>query len=296
MSMGQASRFMIAVLAGGLGLAAATATAGTGCAGLEQGPTRTVTRIIDGETVTLDDGTELRLIGALAPRAIDVDGMAGTWQPEAATVEGLRTLVLGKSIALAFTAAARTDRHGRLQAQAFVIEPEGRRWVQGHLVASGLARAYATAGHRGCSVELLAAERAASVSRRGLWKEAAYQIRSAEKPAELMRYRATFQLVEGRVLRAVGRHATIYLRFARNWRRGFSVSLRRADRELLGGFGDDPRGLEGRRVRVRGWIERWHSAPVINLSTAGALEVISEHGGNLGAAEERCTALPEKHC
>jgi endonuclease YncB( thermonuclease family) len=42
------------------------------CAGLEAGPKRTVTRIIDGETVTLDDGSELRLIGALAPRAIDV--------------------------------------------------------------------------------------------------------------------------------------------------------------------------------------------------------------------------------
>ena len=41
------------------------------CTGLEPGPARTVTRIIDGETAALDDGTELRLIGALAPRAID---------------------------------------------------------------------------------------------------------------------------------------------------------------------------------------------------------------------------------
>src|SRR5581483_9604137 len=39
------------------------------CAGLEEGPTRSVARIIDGETVALDDGSELRLIGALAPRA-----------------------------------------------------------------------------------------------------------------------------------------------------------------------------------------------------------------------------------
>ncbi|HEX5957260.1 MAG TPA: thermonuclease family protein [Hyphomicrobiaceae bacterium] len=289
---------MVAVLASGLALAVAPiAAADTGCAGLESGPTRTVIRIIDGETVALDDGTELRLIGALAPRAIDVDGKAGTWQPEAATMQGLRALVLGKSIALAFSAGARTDRHGRWQAQAFVLAPDGgRRWVQGHLLASGLARAYATAGHRGCSVELLAAERAASLARRGLWNDAAYQIRSADRPAELMRYRATFQVVEGRLLRAAGRRATIYLRFARNWRRGFSVSLRRADRELLGSFGGDPRGLEGRRVRVRGWIEQWRGAPMIDLSTAGALEVISEDGGSAGVARERCTTLPEKRC
>ena len=34
------------------------------CTGLEPGPARTVTRVIDGETAALDDGTELRLIGA----------------------------------------------------------------------------------------------------------------------------------------------------------------------------------------------------------------------------------------
>jgi endonuclease YncB( thermonuclease family) len=38
------------------------------CTGLLPGPARTVTRVIDGETLALDDGTELRLIGADAAR------------------------------------------------------------------------------------------------------------------------------------------------------------------------------------------------------------------------------------
>jgi len=62
------------------------------CAGLEPGPARTVTRIIDGETAALDDGTELRLIGALAPRAIDAGTEPGTWPAEIAAMEELRVV------------------------------------------------------------------------------------------------------------------------------------------------------------------------------------------------------------
>ena len=98
------------------------------CAALETGPARTVTRIIDGETVELDDSTELRLIGALAPRAIDVSADPGTWAPEGKAREHLKGLLLGKSIELAFGGEV-TDRYGRLQAQAFLIEAEKRRWV-----------------------------------------------------------------------------------------------------------------------------------------------------------------------
>ena len=70
------------------GEASALDEARPACAGLEPGPTRTVTRILDGETVALDDGTELRLIGALAPRAIDAGAEPGTWPAEIAATRG----------------------------------------------------------------------------------------------------------------------------------------------------------------------------------------------------------------
>ena len=37
---------------------------------LSPGPTATVARILDGETLQLDDGQQVRLIGALAPRHV----------------------------------------------------------------------------------------------------------------------------------------------------------------------------------------------------------------------------------
>jgi endonuclease YncB( thermonuclease family) len=251
----------------------ARALGDTPCGRLEPDRTYSVTRILDGETVVLDDGRELRLIGALAPRAVDADAEPGTWPMETATLEALRALVLGKSIALGF-AGARTDRYGRLQAHAFLIEGEARRWVQGALLERGSARAYPPPGDGACNDELLAAERGAREASLGLWAEAAYRVRPADKPAELMRYRTTFQIVEGRLVRVAQVRDTIYLNFDRDWRHGFSVSLRRDDSGLLGAYAGNPRGLEGRTVRVRGWIEQHGGAPIIDLSSGGLIEVL----------------------
>jgi endonuclease YncB( thermonuclease family) len=264
-----AAAVLLRVLAG-----AASATEGAQpCTGLEPGPARTVVRVLDAETVALDDGRELRLIGALAPRALNADAEPDAWPMETAATEALRALVLGKSIELRLS-DERTDRYGRLQAHAFLTDGDARRWVQGALLRQGLARAYALAGHRACSEDLLAAERPAREGRRGLWAEAAYQVRSADDPADLMRYRTTFQIVEGTILRVGLTSGSIYLNFARNWRRGFSVSLRRNDSALLGAHADDPRRLEGRSVRVRGWIDERRGSPVIDMSGGGLIEVL----------------------
>ncbi len=260
-----------AILRAAAGAASAADGARTSCAELEPGPAHTVVRILDAETVALDDGRELRLIGALAPRALEADAEPGTWPIEAAATEALRSLVLGTSIELRF-AHVRTDRYGRLQAQAFLMEGDARRWVQGALLQQGLARAYAMAGDRKCAADLLAAERPAREARRGLWAQAAYQVRSATEPAELLRYRTTLQIVEGTIVRVGLTGGSIYLNFDRNWRRGFSVSLRRDDSALLGAYAGDPKGLEGRGVRVRGWIDQRGGAPVIDMSAGGLIE------------------------
>ena len=265
---------VVCVVAAGGAVAAETAQGAPTCATLEPGPKRTVTRVIDGETVALDDGTELRLIGALAPRALDAGADPGRWPLEIAAQAELQALVLGKSIELAF-GGERTDRYGRLQAHAFIDEGGERRWVQGHLIEQGLARAYTLAGNRACADELLARERAAREARRGLWAEAAYQVRPADRPAQLSRHRSTFQVVEGRIARVAQVRGIIYLNFAADWRRAFSASLRRGDRALLGASAGDPKALEGKPVRVRGWIEL-HKAPTVNLSVGGLIELLDE--------------------
>lgn len=258
------------------------------CAELEAGPTRTVTRIIDGETLALDDGTELRLIGMLAPRAIDVGTVPGTWRMEAAAVEALQSLVLGRTIEIRFS-GERSDRYGRVKGHAFLGSEDGTVWVQGRLLEMGLARAYVPAVHRACEAELLAAERAAREARLGVWAEAAYEVRSADAPAALLRHAATFQVVEGRVVRVATTRGSIYLNFGQSRRHGFSVSLRLGDRARLGSFQDNPKGLEQAQVRVRGWIEDRAGQPRMDLTAAGGIEVI-DGGQTAGRTERRSPA------
>lgn len=281
-----AFRLLLLVLPGFAGVvappvvAAELPGAALACTGLTPGPARTVVRIIDGETVGLDDGGELRLIGILAPRAIDVGAAPGAWPWEGKARDALQALVFGKSVELAF-GGERLDRYGRLQAQVHLIDGDRRRWLQGHLLAEGLARATTVAGNRACANELLAAEQGAREAGRGLWAEAAYQVRQADRPAELPGYRTTFQVVEGRIARVAVVRGVIHLNFDRNWRQAFSAALRNADRGLLGAFAGDPKALEGRQVRVRGWIEG-RIRPAIDLSSGGLIEVLDKAQGQPG--------------
>jgi micrococcal nuclease len=258
------------------------------CAELEAGPSRTVSRIIDGETLALDDGTELRLVGVLAPRAIDVGIVPGTWSMELAAVEALQALALGRTIQVRY-AGERSDRYGRVKGHAFLAAEDGTTWVQERLLKMGLARAYVLSAHRACEGELLAAERVAREARLGIWAEAAYEVRSADVPSALLRHTATFQVIEGRVARVAVTRGTVYLDFDQSRRRGFSASLRLGDRARLGSFQDNPKGLEQAQVRVRGWIEERDGRPRMDLSTAGSIEVL-EGGHTAGRPERRSHA------
>ena len=137
--------------------------------------------------------------------------------------------------------------------------------------------------------ELLAAERAAREARLGVWGEAAYEVRSADASAALLRHAATFQVIEGRVARVAITRGSIYLNFEQGRRRGFSASLRLGDRTRLGSFQDNPKGLEQTLVRVRGWIEERDGQPRMDLSAAGSIEVL-DGGPMAGRAEHRSPA------
>src|SRR5918999_3745487 len=89
------------LLAAWLILAMAGAQAAAECA-LQPGPARAVARVLDGETLALDDGTEVRLIGALSPRPLEAAADASYWPPEREAIAALERLVLGRSVELAF--------------------------------------------------------------------------------------------------------------------------------------------------------------------------------------------------
>jgi hypothetical protein len=223
--------------------------------------------------MVLDDGSEVRLIGALAPRAPAGSAGPSAWPPEQAARRALEDLVLGRTVELAF-GGRHTDRYGRRLAHAFVERDGKRIWVQGYLLSHGHARAYALPESTACLDEMLAHERVAREGGTGLWAGGAYRIRQAASTGELLARRNSFEIVEGRVANVAEVGRRTYVNFGANWREDFtavvSAPLGRSSPETRSWL----KGLAGQRVRVRGWIER-RNGPMIEVADLAQIEVVS---------------------
>ena len=71
-----------------------------------------------------------------------------------------------------------------------------------------------------------------------------------------------FALVEGKDLSVRESGATIYVNFGRRWTRDFTVIILKRQQRIFAAAGVEPKQLEGRRIRVRGWIEQ-RGGPII---------------------------------
>ena len=239
---------------------------------LVKGPRRAVTKVIDGETIALDDGSRVRLVGALAPRPPASGAGGRSWPPVRAAERTLRALSVGKTVQLGFD-KSRRDRYGRVLAQVFVEADGGRRWLQGEMIAAGHARVYSFADQRACTKLLLQREVRARRARKGLWSSAAYTIRRAWRTRELLKFRHTFQIVEGRVRQVASVGRRTFLNFGKRWKDDFTVLIEGRALARWSKSGPALKSLAGRRLRVRGWIERWNG-PLIRVSHPEQVEVL----------------------
>lgn len=240
---------------------------------LETSFSATVTKIIDGETVVLDDSTELRLVGALVPRDTDVFA-AGSWKPALNSTVFLRELLLNRVVTIAVAEPAR-DRYGRRVTHVFVEGGSGRLWVQGEMLKAGMARAYTLPGRTACLAELLAHEAFARSQRAGLWSERVYRIKQSGNVKGLMRMRGTFQIVEGKIAKVSTRARMTYINFGEDWKTDFSIGISSTVMRQNPEWTAKLASLVGSLVRVRGWIER-RNGPFITINHVDEIEVLGE--------------------
>ena len=230
---------------------------------LQSGPTRSVIRVIDAETVLLDDNQEVRLVGALAPRSPDLSPGAQPWRPEEEATASIRTLVLGRSVSLA-TSGREADRYGRKLAHLFIARDGERVWVQGELLTGGHARVYGLPGSYACMRELLAHERVARDGATGLWANAAYAVRASKRTRELMRRRNSYEIVAGTVAKVAVMRARTYVNFGADWRNDFTAGIEARVLRANPEWAKTLTSLEGKRVEVRGWIQ-YRNGPYIDI-------------------------------
>lgn len=230
----------------------------------------TIVEVLNTESLLLEDGRAIRLVGTLAPRT-------GTRWAQAMGLDdkimaALEERLLGKEVRLRLGARER-DRYGRLLTHVFVGEGDEPLWVQEALIRDGLAMVYSFADNRDCVRELQRAERAAREAEAGLWEQGVFRVRDAADLDSLDGLLYSFQIVEGRVEDVAESRGRIYLNFGEDWRTDFTATVAPSDRDSFSGSGIQLPDLEGRAIRVRGWLER-RNGPMIDVTHPEQIELV----------------------
>jgi endonuclease YncB( thermonuclease family) len=228
-----------------------------------------VRAISDGRSFILDDGREIRLAAIEVPLP-PASGEAGP-RAEAglAARAALESMLAGQDVELRQNGTA-ADRYGRTLALVYVNG--ARQSVAHEMLGRGFARVSAHVGDRPCADELLAQERAARRAKLGLWSEPYYVIVAAESGAELVAEQGRFAVVEGKVLSVRDSAGTIYMNFGRRWSQALTVTISKRDERVFAAAGLEPKKLENRRVRVRGWVEE-RNGPRIEATRPEQIEI-----------------------
>lgn len=234
---------------------------------LPDGGSDTVAAVMDGDSLRLSGGgPDVRFLAIQAPKL--PKGRAGfkAWPMGAEARTALENLVQGHKVTLRLGDTPR-DRNGRILAH--VVRDDGL-WLQMELVRQGWARVYTFPDNRQFAPELLAAERDARAAKRGLWADATYAVRPAD-PKALARDIGTYQIVEGRVINAAKVRGRVYLNFGDDYKTDFTISVPPDVAAQFGKAKIDLLALNGKVVRVRGYI-RAYNGPVIDITHPEQIE------------------------
>jgi len=127
-----------------------------------------VTKVIDGDTIEIEGGRKVRLIGIDTPETVDPRRPVGCFGREASSeTKGLlegREVILVKDV-------SETDRFGRLLRYVYIEREDGFLFINDHLVRRGFAKASTYPPDVKFTEQFLQAEREARETKRGLWGE-----------------------------------------------------------------------------------------------------------------------------
>jgi endonuclease YncB( thermonuclease family) len=236
-----------------------------------------VDRVIDGRSFVLDDGREIRLASLEVPPAVGTSPVGQASRSALAAMVAGGTVTLGGALdgALGGTAGA-PDRYGRTIAHVFTTGDAGPRPIAHALLAAGHARIGAESGDPACAAELYSHERVARIAKRGLWGDPQYAILDSGNLTGLVAGRGRFSVVEGKVLSVRESGGTIYVNFGRRWSQALTVTISKRHERIFTGAGREPKALENRRLRVRGWIEV-RNGPRIEASRPEQIELVASN-------------------
>jgi endonuclease YncB( thermonuclease family) len=236
---------------------------------LRRGDTSVVVQVVDPLRVRMTDGRMIQLSGIDIP---DLD----PYEPGPVAIAArdlLKELLEGKQARLYVTknpSSGRISRMGDMLAHLETVE-DGF-WVQGVLVAAGLARVRPSDRNTEMAVPMMKLEEQAREEKKGLWADPRYGILTPDTAAKADN---NWGIVDGTVYSANLNRNTVYLDFDVDWHTDFTVAIDGNVRRSLEAAGIDALSLGGKHVRVRGWI-RDYNGPFMDLENAVWLEILSD--------------------
>lgn len=126
-----------------------------------------VARVVDGDTIKLDDGQTVRLIGIDTPETVDPRRPVGCFGKEAS--KKAKELLEGKIVILQKDVSD-TDKYGRLLRLVFLpLDNQQLLFVNDYLVREGYAKVYTFPPDVKYNEQFLQGERNAQEFKKGLW-------------------------------------------------------------------------------------------------------------------------------
>jgi endonuclease YncB( thermonuclease family) len=155
-----------------------------------------VSRILDGDSLSLDTGLRARLVEIEAP-APGYDGRADEpFAPEARTM--LEAAALGRQARLWYGGLSR-DSYERALAHVIASDETGADvWLNGYMIRQGAARVRTWPDNSRRARKLLALEQEARDAKRGLWALAHWRVRSPDDLSDA----PNFAIIEGPLVSA----------------------------------------------------------------------------------------------
>lgn len=205
-----------------------------------------VKMVYDGDTLQLEDGRKVRLIGIDTPeifskkRAIASDIKSSG---ERARVSLLQQLAMSENrISLSY-GSERFDRYGRTLAHVFL--PDGKN-LQAWLILEGYAIAFTTPPNDQMSHCYRRLELVTQQAKRGIWQMSQYQLKQSH---QLSKKSQGFHRLQGRISRvSVSRDKVTLVMDDR-----LDVNIYKSDMKNFNAY--QLNNLKGKNVRVRGWIK-----------------------------------------
>lgn len=226
-----------------------------------------VLKVIDPQTIQLDDGSLLRLSGIHLPD-LEVHEV-GDFALTAHKI--LSDMLEGQSIIIHHTKKKDWGRINRMgHTLAHIERQSDKAWIQGSLIALGLAQTRTGQRTPEMAAQMYTLETAARTQKQGIWNDARFQIINADEASQHLR---SLKIVEGKVQSVSTKNSRTYINFGKDWRSDFTVIIEPGSKRLFSKAGYDVLNWGGKHIRVRGWIGEYNG-PFITVNHPQAIEIL----------------------